>query len=219
MKIDWASMGIRRAMFSCCLLTLGTQAVLAEPVLSWHVVNRFPLLKTDDFLSVKDAWKGQQHRSMLSFVQSRLKAKAEGTLPPTAYLLADPGRAIPASTVLDPTETEVEISLNDVQGRCQWSVSPAVPFDPTESCTIKISVPLDTKLDFTVDSGAGRYVVPIQVKDILIVAMGDSYASGEGSPDRPTIYAPDQRTPESNDWFLRRAPGNIDLKPAVELAP
>lgn len=41
----------------------------------------------------------------------------------------------------------------------------------------------------------------IEIKEVVLVAMGDSYASGEGSPDRPAIY-PKRATPSTNDWFM-----------------
>jgi hypothetical protein len=46
---------------------------------------------------------------------------------------------------------------------------------------------VETALHLSVDGGAERAPMPIRFRDMLIVALGDSYISGEGNPDVPSV--------------------------------
>jgi hypothetical protein len=96
----------------------------------------------------------------------------------------------------------VEMTLaGDAQG-CSWVLEPLRESTAAVgSCTVRISVPLGSETGVQVTRSGLTEETRVKPRDIVIVAMGDSYASGEGSPDRPALYQ-DTATPKSNEWFI-----------------
>jgi hypothetical protein len=60
---------------------------------------------------------------------------------------------------------------------------------PTNKC--KTSVPLQQEGEYvvTVTASLGSVTIPVMVQEWVIVAIGDSYGSGEGNPDQPLQVA------------------------------
>jgi lysophospholipase L1-like esterase len=100
---------------------------------------------------------------------------------------------------INPKSHVVELSLKPLTGasliaeyECEWQVSGSdkikAPCDQTveaeiawpEGSTVSVNVP-----------GERPISLDIKVKDLLIVGLGDSFASGEGNPDVPVALAGD----------------------------
>ncbi|MGE3712680.1 MAG: hypothetical protein AB7G35_23795, partial [Hyphomicrobiaceae bacterium] len=79
----------------------------------------------------------------------------------------------------------------------------------TERCDkkVRLEVPYPAGAGVSVEIG-GRDVatMDIHVKDILIVGMGDSFASGEGNPDRPVRFSRERAAD-----YARMGPSGSDL--------
>lgn len=187
------------------------QLALAQPKLSWEVSNRFPVMNQGEFKKIENLWSDGGHTSMVSFINSRLEGKRSGVLPNTEFVLTDP--------VLSKVETDsafkggeparVVAKLDGAKGPCAWSSS--LPIAPDgNACELKLLAPYGVKHSLEVTSAGQTFRTDVFVHDIVIVSMGDSYSSGEGSPDRPALYRAVQ-TPEWNDWFARGEKGPIEL--------
>lgn len=112
---------------------------------------------------------------------------------------------------LNPKTHTVELSLKPLGGPsvvaeyiCEWQVA---GFD-------KIKAPCDQSVEAEIPWPDGATVsvnvvderpisLDIKVKDILIVGLGDSFASGEGNPDVPVAYGADAR---EDNLYPRRVP-------------
>lgn len=191
---------------------VGAQAVRKDGVspsstvpatIAWRVENTFRFFK-DPALT-------QRHRKVFVALQARLKR------PPTiseverelAMLTAGRGwaDAMVDSAVQErcwwreearcegyalPKRHRVLVSAPQADGTCEWlRDGAAVPGLPPGPCTseVGIDIPYPRGARITAMSqGRAMGQADIKVRDLLIVSMGDSFASGEGNPDKPVRF-------------------------------
>ena len=109
-----------------------------------------------------------------------------------------------------PTSHRVVVSLPDQAGECVWTIDgkPVAPA-PT-SCTSEVTVEIPYPAGADVTASVAETVVAttrIRVKDMLIVSLGDSFASGEGNPDRAVRFQHGRVVRYgASDWRLRGYP-------------
>jgi lysophospholipase L1-like esterase len=94
---------------------------------------------------------------------------------------------------IKPQGHEIEIGLKMLNGgklvseyTCHWHVgnNPDQPAPCDETIRATIPYPDATTISVNVE-GERRISIEAQVKDVMIVGLGDSFASGEGNPDTP----------------------------------
>jgi hypothetical protein len=200
-----------RAISALLLAVLAAPSFVraADEGIAWEVENRFPLLSLADFDRVKNQWHelpaGDQ--TMWNFIRRRMDLK-ENSGSPDEFLLARPPMGRPAAEFADKGQRDLTVLLTVADSDCQWTVEPSPARPPEDGkCQASMTIPVDTPFKVGVNGArTARAFAQVRVREIVIVAMGDSYASGEGSPDRPAIYPADAKTPESNDWFARGLP-------------
>jgi hypothetical protein len=109
------------------------------------------------------------------------------------------GRRVYEPDYLYPRTYRIEARLSsDAGGSCRWSVQgEPLPAQPCEAPVVLAlpGGPIEGRWggrgDVAVVDGAGRlHEIRITVEDRLIVAMGDSFISGEGNPDVPSVISP-----------------------------
>ncbi|MDB5676864.1 MAG: hypothetical protein JWM65_3846 [Sphingomonas bacterium] len=111
------------------------------------------------------------------------------------------------ATYLYPAQYVIRATAVDAPAgaQCHWTVG-GLPAEPVSdggqeaagACTAHlIKLPAlpggggaSGDVGLTVDSGPAQPAVTIAFNDELVVALGDSYISGEGSPDVPTVFHP-----------------------------
>jgi hypothetical protein len=95
-----------------------------------------------------------------------------------------------------PTSHEIEVRLKPLDGNkliaeynCNWRVAEGeIQTSPCdEPLTLTVPYPAGATVSVAVD-GETAIATDIAVKDLLIVGMGDSFASGEGNPDVPVQF-------------------------------
>ncbi len=106
---------------------------------------------------------------------------------------------------INPKSHEVIVTLSgatDASVDCNWLTTPHGGESPrgdaiSKPCTapVEVDVPYPGGMTVSVSVG-GREIASteIKVRDILIVGMGDSFASGEGNPDVPVRFSPERAT-------------------------
>jgi hypothetical protein len=201
-------------LFAATLFSSLCHFAVASPELTWHVVNRFPTLEAAEFQAVESRWKVGEHATMSSFIAARLQAKRSKSIPNTEFVLTDPRVSAKALlTAFDSASIpKVRVTLRDAPGPCSWSTSLAmVDFDGIPgACDVVFLAPYGAKHTVAAVSAGTSREIEIHVNDVVLVSMGDSYSSGEGSPDRPALY-PDHETPQTNEWFLRPKSAPTDV--------
>lgn len=123
--------------------------------------------------------------------------------------------------------------LEPPEGECQWIVDgkdngQIVAYQPCKD-TLYVNVPIDKKIDVSAGVVA-RGLFPkilnlsttFTVDGKVILALGDSYVSGEGNPDQPALHKAEyDEIPKSDsgyNWFLSRPDGK-DFKESPDEGP
>ncbi|MGD1037896.1 MAG: hypothetical protein ABR878_12010 [Roseiarcus sp.] len=126
---------------------------------------------------------------------------------------------------VNPKSHAILVGVNGIQGvdgaKCEWTLLTNAGAAPQEqangACTgVKIDAPYEpgenTRISVTVSSASGPLPpispVPVDVRDFLIVGMGDSFGAGVGNPDKPAQI--DSRHSEIVDYGNRVWKSNVD---------
>ncbi len=100
-----------------------------------------------------------------------------------------------------PKGHEIEISLKALQRNslvgelnCEWRVGNGQLQTAPCDATVKAVLPYPDGADISVNVvGEQPITLHAKVRDLLIVGLGDSFASGEGNPNMPAEFTADQR--------------------------
>lgn len=177
--------------------------------ISWKVVNRFPLFKNDDdFKKIEDILKDSKTTSS-EFLSVNLQSnKALRDLLPIENTAWDRKAEKYDNSILFKQSHEVEFVIQEgsKSGECLWNINKV---EQKKLCNEPVYADINEKepINVYIQSDNGSYTLNDKdgVQTKLIVALGDSFASGEGNPDYPTIF---KDTPISDNWYLRK---NIDV--------
>jgi hypothetical protein len=113
---------------------------------------------------------------------------------------------------LNPAAHEVEISLKPLEGGklvseyiCHWHVGDAPELQAPCDQAIRANIPYPDGATVSVNvEGERPIAIDVKVKDLLVVGMGDSFASGEGNPDVPVELDESRRV--QNLYPARKVP-------------
>jgi lysophospholipase L1-like esterase len=185
----------------------GTGAVRAPPAtpaptIEWRLENTFPLFKRpEDTRKMRDAFRALAAQlarapTVLEFEQ-HLAKETDGwgwSEALVGHVIQDAcwyRRDADCSTYARPTAHRVAVRLPDHGGLCTWQIGgtpvAAAPAPCSTPVTVEIPYPAGADVAAKVD-GTPIATSHIQVKDRLIVSLGDSFASGEGNPDRAVRF-------------------------------
>src|SRR5262245_9152602 len=214
-RVVRSTIGYLAGTLVACLLALATGAVadtaVAQPAsgelkISWEVRNRFRLFREEkDFLLHAEALRGHSvfESEQLLARQSDGRGWARNMLSrlciDAAGRITDPcARDGANESYLAPIDHHVSVRLEGADGAaCAWR------FDnednPPQTANTDCAEPINLHARYghptlvTVEVGrpedGQRLSAEILVRDLLIVGLGDSVASGEGNPDRPIALA------------------------------
>src|SRR6476660_7620883 len=208
----WIDAG-RRLVLALALVVLWGAAAQAEPRISWKVENSFRF-----FLDPADT---EVHRATwVSLSEAERKSPVLAAERLLAERHADGWSATMfAKTCWDrernrygcrergdylrPKSHVVLASMEGLEDAqtvdCTWLTKPTGKGQRGRAVTLPCDTPL--QLDIAYPDGAwvsveigGRQIAEIlvQITDLFIVGMGDSFASGEGNPDVPVRFSPDR---------------------------
>ncbi len=102
---------------------------------------------------------------------------------------------------INPKGHEIELKLKSLKSNsliteynCEWRVGDGQVQTAPCDATLKAVLPYPGGADISVNvEGEQPISLHAAVRDLLIVGMGDSFASGEGNPDRAVTFSSDQR--------------------------
>lgn len=198
-------------IFSAPLLAVPTAA--AE--IKWEVANRFQQFRNeDDFQKLKNAWPLQA--SAQDFLASQNAASLRILLPVESTWWNAKTGLYDNAGLFNPYH-DILISYDgDGKGRtCAWSINGS-PLGSPVPCEHTVRArDLEEKKPFaiavTTSDGDSLLLQSKGIEVALILAVGDSFASGEGNPDHAAVLT--TRTEKSSvktlDWFLKPDMGNF----------
>jgi hypothetical protein len=206
----------------------GAAAIAQSSDIQWQVSNRFRLwdqARSSTYLIGHDAFldhvqtstgPAQLHRDILTFLsaQGDLHEKAYWTDGSEIYSRAYIWPAYYSVRVWLPGADQCDWTAVDMagsgqtrprvispQGKCGLGTLIEIPTDETGSGSRTVTVTATRQDGVTLQE-------EIRVRDTLIASIGDSFASGEGNPDRPTDLTRLARrfggeTPWDDEWVDR----------------
>lgn len=188
------------------------------PKLSWRVENPFRFF-TDPAITglhrkTYESLQGIELRNPVLAVEQLLAARkprgwAADSIDATCWdTRRNKHRCDDRGDYLSPRQHRVEVFLEGIADgatvSCQWSSVPrdtgintAPPVTVLLPCNspLKLEVPYPAGADVAVSVGGVELQhATIKVQDLLIVGMGDSFASGEGNPDVPVSFSRERAT-------------------------
>jgi len=182
-------------------------ATAAAPALHWEVQNRFPLFRSETAL--REQLKFSPGMSLADWSQQVLAREPEllaGFIPDYQYAGKGGCATRPAQwpTLWNPcTETydgalfkpaatrRISVWLErPPAGRCLYRTADAVR---VAACSgrVELDIPPNQAVPLEVQDLAGTYKASeaLFIRDVLVLAFGDSFSSGESNPERPALRA------------------------------
>lgn len=196
-----------------CLVTLGLGALSvllpahAQSTIEWEVVNRFPLFKKSaDFVKLEQAW-SPTGKAADTVNTPGFTKRLRDILPvhDTAWL---PESGTYDKQVLFRATHEIRFRKQQAGAadQCAWSINGKRLANPAPCGQWQmVEVPAGKKFDLAyVESGSASPVESggNEIREKLIVGLGDSFASGEGNPDHPATFDPSLGTKADYDWYV-----------------
>ena len=171
--------------------------------LDWKVVNRFPLLQHKEFFEKLELGSTQGKSVVTSLVEL---GKTEGALKPIKDTLWEPETGTYNREKFFERTHDIELSYEDdnlSEQRCTWFFND-VQIE-TSLCTKKIIYPRVKEdegfsVGVQVDGQDKLSLNNQKIETELIIALGDSFASGEGNPDQAATFT--NIKTKGRDWFL-----------------
>lgn len=211
------------------LLPEETPLLIPDPgLIEWEISNRFspfqalpnPSQSFSDFSfrsgeAASDWYRRVWEKNPDSFASPYASALRSGKQTPWSYktgLPSDPVlKWIRAET--DP-DARINITLSYPHtGPCRWEAGETRILAPNCSRPTAVSIPQNgLAIGVRLGTSPASATIFARPKHEVILGLGDSYASGEGNPDQPTVWA-DWFTPAAGDtrWLVRNV--GIDQDP------
>lgn len=170
---------------------LGTaHSACAEIV--WRVDSPFRLI---DYTKSASGFKIPENQTALDFVTETLSSKNRSMLPPinSTALMKDPTsrRRFSPDYLFSRSQTVSAGLPAPAEGECTWSYQgTARKIRCSDEFRFNARTQFgsgDTTLSVKIESTGSTESTTVLVRDRLILGLGDSYASGEGNPDIPTL--------------------------------
>lgn len=184
----------------------GVLGAAAHAQMTWEVVNRFPLLSEDKFkvlekLALSDTV-GLEVR--LTQVDYRNDVKH---LDGSSAWDEEAGRYDASRLLAQKASVVARTTLGTSQ--CTWTLTNAsgeAAFSGRSSCEQSPALPVVLGAAYElravrVDDGQADSVA-IRARKHLVVALGDSFTSGEGNPDYPAVFKAKYTKQPPHDWAV-----------------
>jgi hypothetical protein len=193
---------MRLLLFLLCLIVLSPASAIADPQIVWTVQNRFRLFDSDAAtLTAEQALLASIAKATTiegAYLDVARDLRADHLGSPTQLYLRTHFQSRTSSRyddgyVTPPAQIIFADLMNAGSGNplCTWSVGGVVQATAIPcSKPVVLSVPFDSGYNADADVvaeivGGVKYETHVHSRDRLILALGDSYAAGEGNPDRP----------------------------------
>ena len=202
------------AFFLLCVWSAFTQSAATAPSVAWRVEAPFALFgllphpeksaerwfPRPDETFEKWAFRiADEHKGRSPFAEFRNTEGAKDPwLPEKGHYRAEYSR---------PDSTAIQVWLPGVTGTCRWRLGGEQDYSESLPCEEKKRLPAVPLSGATVtvllDATKVEISAEVRVDHKVIVALGDSYAAGEGNPDVPTSWRSESVASNSTNWLKK----------------
>lgn len=217
-----------------CTLFATTSFAQPSPTteVTWQVVNRFPLflkdvyfariagIRTTENPSGDRLW--NVNGSAGDTVDTKgFTQKLRDVFPVVSETAWQPVSGTYAEPELMRTRNSIVAQSSIVGQNCQWELKDLMAESITKrvdaNCAYSPALPIDITKTYELRllDRNGLALLPatrVKTRSRLVVAMGDSFASGEGNPDHPAILGSSEHTVPEKWMILPIGKGNFRLK-------
>ena len=200
-----ASLGLGAALIAA------SAPARAEPRIEWRVVNPFRLFVDPADTEVhratfKALTEEERQNPVLAAEHALQQRHPEGWAATmfrklcwndakNRYICPD------GTSYMNPTAHAVTVELTGLEEtgtvECAWKITPggdrpAKPKVVRQACSdpLKANIPYPSGASIAVEVGDAEVAkTTVEVRDLLVVGMGDSFGSGEGNPDQPVRFS------------------------------
>jgi hypothetical protein len=197
-------------------VSLTTQTLAAEAALTWSVVDRFPLLATlgSDTL---DTWLPGSQESFSAWYFRMWIAHRRGDVLRSPLAVDDQNqkgawnsqigsyRREYLQKYVHSSDVVVRLATAGLLGSCRWEIQDLQPRDGP-CAGIDVALPLKETLVRVMQGVVERAEVKVRPTRLIVLAFGDSYASGEGNPDVAAVWSGKRVNAGDYEW-LKSRPG------------
>lgn len=175
--------------------------------ITWRLENSFRYFKdsadTDFFRAEYAALTEEERKTPIVTLERRLSQKTEGWGWAERFWDVKNGFALkteenvcwqqakPCSDYVKPASHNVLARVEGISEPCVWLVA-EIEAAKSDNCSqdVKIQIPFPVGARVEARFGTQSRIQDIKVTDLLAVGLGDSFASGEGNPDRAVRFDP-----------------------------
>lgn len=202
-------------IFLCAVsMAVFTSAVSAAEI-NWTVENRFPVFNyKEDFQKLVKAFGTGSASDFLATNPSAARLRELLPITETAWN-AKTGTYNAKTLFIKNHSVHFDLVGDTLAGECIWK------FDSKEAkgpCREGAEFDVAADTPFTVEVSRDELPIatlkePTGITTKLIIGLGDSFASGEGNPDHPTVLKDPKKL--DNDWFQTKQVGEVIGKSAA----
>lgn len=194
-----------------------------EPKIDWQVVNRFPVFKNDMHFAVLtglrsfETPRGNGHvwipgaTAEQVMTSEQFYKRLREHLPISEQTAWNEDEGLYDASQLFRTTNSI-VASSSIKGEdCSWEVrhtdtnalTDQKRGDCSQSPYLKLpNISANYELRLSTADGQPIANTPIRIKQKLVVALGDSFASGEGNPDHPAEFGTNLDRGLIHDWFI-----------------
>jgi lysophospholipase L1-like esterase len=177
----------------------------ALAALDAQTAKAFPVLGSERVLAARaprgwaaetidsTCWTANRNRHLCPSVSDYLSPRSHAVI--AEVVMATAASEAPAASKAERSPTGAEVTRSLAGARCSWrlagrAITPAA-VDCASPVRLVLPYPAGGKIEVAIEGGS-RAATVARVRDLLVVGMGDSFASGEGNPDVAVRLAPDR---------------------------
>ena len=203
------NLAVLAVAITCC--TPGARLAMAEPAIAWRVDNPFRLFvdpaDTEVHRATFNALSDEEKQAPVLSAEHALATRHPEGWAATMfrkmcwndaknrYICPD------GTSYMNPTVHAVTLSLGGLEEtgtvECTWAILPKGPRAAKartvrQACNepLQAQIPYPAGAAVSVEVGGQKVAATdVEVRDLFVVGMGDSFGSGEGNPDQPVRFS------------------------------
>lgn len=187
----------------------GVMAAAVHAEMRWEVVNRFPLLHEDKFKAVARL-AGSEPVGLEARLTQLDYRNGVGHLAGKSAWDESKGRYDATLLLTEKANVVARTGWSGVQ--CNWTLTDPggqVAFSEASPCEQSPAMPVVLGMTYElratrVDDGRADSTA-VKPRKHLVLALGDSFTSGEGNPDYPAVFKEEYTKQPPHDWAVDKA--------------
>jgi hypothetical protein len=222
---------INALLLMALVLSLSAGMASATPWIVWELKNAFPLIADEDYQGLRSIIGHNPSMHNLYLELAELDRQTSNNGNPRPYLLANPettmydrsaGKYKNGLVLVEGDKVKIQVRIEGLLGGlCTWRVDDLQVSEPLPCDTVRtLDAPVKKSFKLIAQPKDGPAIIESAfIKDFVVAAIGDSYASGEGNPDIPARYTFSRKDKDVEAERAAAHPGWAEKESAWKVKP